>query len=558
MPKLERGVGKVVQQVGAGSAIQYTQTARWMAQAVSWLVAFYVFGWLGTVGPAPFPSAIRWEPEHGLALALFLMRGPSAAPLVFLGLVVCAAAFSKTLGADIGNLLVWPGTITLLLLGIAWALQRWGRFDSRLRYLRDVALLDLSACGVAFGIVGLKLAADWVNVADFAIPSFRTGLRSWITELLGIFVISPVVLLLFSRARTRIAWPTVANIFEGIAQLGAISWTLWAFATFDQSGEIRLFYLLFLPVIWIAARRGFLGAAPAVAIIQVGLLIATNLWARSAAEIGAIEFRMLILALTGHLLGIAISEQRQSDAERNLLQAALSKIARSNLAGGMTAALAHELGQPLGAITSYGHALRLLLRAPPIDATRLTEVVEKLLGQAMRTRETLTRLRDLFEHGGTEPRKCDFRSLVEECLQQIAGSAENAGVRIKTSIPSSLPMVYLDAMQVQQAILNLLTNAVESLSEYELRERVISVDVAVSDSLLITTISDNGSGIPDDLAEHLFEPFTTSKGRGMGLGLWISRMIVEAQGGALEGRNRPGAGGAEFILKLPLRAGNNG
>ena len=222
--------------------------------------------------------------------------------------------------------------------------------------------------------------------------------------------------------------------------------------------------------------------------------------------------------------------------------------------GQMASTMAHELNQPLTAVTNYLEAGRQLLASGTGSPERLNEMIEKAIAQAQRAGDVIRRLRGFVSKGETERRLQDLNQLVEEALALALVGARQRGVRASLELDHTLPLVMVDHVQVQQVVLNLVRNAVEAMEQVERRELTIGTRAVLEQKMAEIVVADTGPGIAPELAERLFQPFVTTKATGMGLGLSICREIVEAHQGRLTAVPAT-SGGAMFRVSLPIATG---
>ena len=244
-----------------------------------------------------------------------------------------------------------------------------------------------------------------------------------------------------------------------------------------------------------------------------------------------------------------LTERQRTQARLQELQSELVHVSRLSAMGQMASTLAHELNQPLGAIANYTKGCRRLLERPDPDAIAKTiEVLDKTAEQALRAGQIIRRLREFVTRGETERRPEPVSRLIEEaCALALVGAREQ-GIVVRVRVDQGLRSVLADRVQVQQVLVNLLRNAREAMQHAELRELTVDAHPVASEMVEIT-VSDTGSGVPDEIDDRLFQPFVTTKESGMGVGLSICRTIIEAHGGRL-GVERNAAGGATFRLTL--------
>ncbi len=250
-----------------------------------------------------------------------------------------------------------------------------------------------------------------------------------------------------------------------------------------------------------------------------------------------------------------LSERQQTEARLQELQSELVHISRLTAMGEMASALAHELNQPLSAIANYLRGSNLLLaeRTDP-QSLRLRDALDKAADQALRAGEIIRRLRDFVARGETEMQAESMSKLVEEASALAFVGARQYGVRVRFALDPHADQVYADRVQVQQVLLNLLRNAMEAMADAGSPRREISIATAARGADMIeATVADTGPGIAPEVSAQLFQPFITTKRHGMGVGLSISRTIIEAHGGELWVEPNP-SGGSAFHFTLRLAA----
>jgi two-component system, LuxR family, sensor kinase FixL len=244
-----------------------------------------------------------------------------------------------------------------------------------------------------------------------------------------------------------------------------------------------------------------------------------------------------------------LSERQKTEARLQELQTELVHISRLTAMGEMASALAHELNQPLSAIANYMKGSRRLLEGRSDDDTVMVrEAMDKAAEQSLRAGQIIRRLRDFVARGESERRVESLKKLVEEASALALVGAKDRGVRVKFQFDPSTDMVLADKVQIQQVILNLIRNAIEAMEQSERRDLVLSTEAA-EDGMVAIKVSDTGSGIAPEIADQLFQPFITTKPQGMGVGLSISRTIIEAHGGQMNVSPNPG-GGTVFCFTL--------
>jgi two-component system sensor kinase FixL len=252
-----------------------------------------------------------------------------------------------------------------------------------------------------------------------------------------------------------------------------------------------------------------------------------------------------------------LTERQDTQARLQELQAELLHISRLSALGEMASALAHELNQPLSAIANYLQGGRRLLALDPPDAARAGVALEKAAEQALRAGEVIRRLRGFVSRGENERASESLSKLVEEASALALIGAKEHGVRVTYRFAPSADLVVADKIQIQQVLLNLIRNALEAMLEVTQRDLTISTS-AEKDGFVRVSVADTGTGLTQDVAQRLFQPFVSTKAEGMGVGLSISRTIIEAHGGRIWAETNA-AGGTifHFTLRAAPRSGSS-
>jgi two-component system sensor kinase FixL len=250
-----------------------------------------------------------------------------------------------------------------------------------------------------------------------------------------------------------------------------------------------------------------------------------------------------------------LTDRQQTEARLQELQSELVHVSRLSAMGQMAATLAHELNQPLTAVTNYCQAMRRMLAggAEP-DLSRLREAVELSAEQALRAGQIIRRLRDFVARGETEKHVETVAKMVEEASALALVGAKEHGVRVTLTVDAKPRHVVVDKIQIQQVLLNLMRNAIEAMDGSPRRE--LEIAATARGDMIEFAVIDSGPGLAPEVEAQLFQPFVTTKRHGMGIGLSICRTIVEAHGGRLWTEPTPG-GGATFRFTLSA-AGANG
>lgn len=631
--------------------------ARRMLGIAALFVAAYVYlDWVSYIYPI-VPFAITpWNPPAGLGLALLLVFGLRMWP----ALAVAAALSDWTVRgpSPLPHLDLLATAVPVAgYVAVAALLRGPLGFRTEFDRLRDVVALlvvvVVVSLFVAIGYVLVYRLAGMVKPQAF-VPAV---MRLWGGDLIGIVTTTPPLLLLahwqkLRQTLLRRSWAEIA------AQFASVVLVLLVIFALKWTDEYKLFYLLFVPLIWIAVRHGIVGATLAIMVIQVGLITAVELSDYRGARVLEFQFLMLALAISGLFLGIVIAERRaardalresesrlraivstapagiitvdergtvisanpaaarmfgfvpealQGIAVRDVLpgfervahggenaevtavrrdgarfpvelaigstgsekpglrigiardltsrkeierrlqekQAALNRSIRLAAAGEMAAALAHELHQPLAAISNYARACQMLEHS---SAT--AEVVDKVVREAVRAAEVVQRLRDFFRGGASRLEPVRLGRLVESALASVRERAARHGVTLTAAVGASDIELLIDRVQIETVIHSLVANAIDAISPMTGGERWVRVTTGdAGGGWVRVSVIDSGPGIDPLIADRLFEPFATTKPTGTGLGLALSRSLVEAHGGALWAESAA-SGGTVFHFTL--------
>jgi two-component system sensor kinase FixL len=245
-----------------------------------------------------------------------------------------------------------------------------------------------------------------------------------------------------------------------------------------------------------------------------------------------------------------LTEQQQTQARLLELQSELVHVSRLSAMGEMASALAHELNQPLSAISNYMKgSRRLLANSTDANAPKIEAALDRAAEQAIRAGDIIRRLRDFVARDASEMRVESLSKMVEEAGALGLTGAREQGVFLRFNLDPSCDLVLADRVQVQQVLVNLFRNALEAMAPSTHRELIAS-NTKAADDMIEIAVSDTGAGFAGDALANLFQPFFTTKETGMGVGLSISRTIIETHGGRMWAETNK-SGGATFRFTLP-------
>jgi two-component system sensor histidine kinase TtrS len=254
-----------------------------------------------------------------------------------------------------------------------------------------------------------------------------------------------------------------------------------------------------------------------------------------------------------------MAERRAAEARDRAHLEQLANIGRLSVVGEMTTQLAHELNQPLCAISTYCQGALRMLQTGDVQPGQLARTLEQARDQAGRASEIIRRVRELVRREPSRRFRSDINAVVRAAVSLVGQDLQARGVSVVLRLEPQLPAVTVDAIQIEQVVLNLLRNAIDAL---QVTERdggdVIEVESGMSENGEIRVcVRDHGEGLSGEDLERVFEPFETSKPDGLGLGLSISRTIIEHHGGRIWAES-PAGGGTRFCFTLPLQQEGSG
>jgi signal transduction histidine kinase len=487
-----------------------------------------------------------WSPDDGLSLAL-LIESVAFAPFVFLGAVLVDLSIPGV-SRSIGVTMTAEFFLTIVYVSLALILKNKLKFNLRRFRLPNVvtfllfipigaALASVIYCAALY--LGGELSADKLLIA--------MG-HYWIGDALGVVTIIPAATAVFtylSVPHWRWSGYTLFTIF--IFVLGMCL----GFAALVGVGDklYYLFNLFFLPVIWVAMREGYAGVALALVTIQLTLAVITAFVGYNTTDFAILQLLMLVLSLTGLLLGVVTTEHQDAELRLREQRRELARMASNAGAGAMGMALAHEVSQPLSTVATYLHAARRLLQSS-VASEPVMDALLKAEAEAQRAREVLERIRDFVSSGNLNLEALDVSALADRISTLCREEAAARSVEVEVETIGPLPPAQADGVQIEQVLINLVANAIDAASERsDARGRVI-IRIAANASAIMIQVEDNGRGVAPELADNIFDAYQTTKPRGMGLGLHLSRRIAQRHGGRLWWEPIR-TGGARFVVELP-------
>jgi PAS domain S-box-containing protein len=325
-------------------------------------------------------------------------------------------------------------------------------------------------------------------------------------------------------------------------QIGLIARDKKAFLTNDVVNDSRLGDRA-----W-AQQEGIVAFAGYPLIVEDRVVGVVAMFSRARLPQGTLE----ILAVVADTIAQGI-ERKRAELALEAIQLDLARVARITTMGELVASIAHEINQPLATVVTNANACSRLLasEAPHLDDVR--DGISEIAEAGTRASEVILRIRDLLKKGRHRTTKVRINQIIQEVIGLTSGELTRRGVSLRAELADDLPEIVGDRIQLQQVILNLVTNGMEALSAIAPRwtKDLVIKSNRLEPSRVAVEVADSGPGIPSDHLERVFEPFFTTRPDGMGMGLSICRSIVTAHGGRLWASSRPSAG-ATFIFTLPI------
>lgn len=509
-------------------------------------LAYLGLEWLTRVHELEALGITLWNPVKALSLGLLLIEGVAFTPVLF---VAALLADLFIYGAAKGgpSIVATSAVVALGYAGLAVTLTSGLGFVMGRTSVRDViGLLVVVPTGTF--VIASAYCALLVLFGDLPVRLYCEAVTHlWVGDTVGIVIVLPVAIAVVGMQRPREVRLRLLLI-DSTVFLAGVSIALWLIFSIEGADDYQFFYLLFLPVSWIAMRARFLGAAAGVCLIHLLLLACISWHGYPASTFMGYQLLVLALALNGLLLGAVVDERRRSDELLREQHAEVARMTRHATAGAMGASLAHQVSQPLSNVAMYLHVGRQLLadspESPALDA------LEKAAVQLRQAKEILERLRDFVSRGTLRPTPTDLGALTRKVVALSEDGARSHGVTMRLDAAVVLPTT-VDALQLEQALINVINNAIDAASDARQAPGCVTVRVVAAGIGVRIEIEDNGPGVSEVVANQLFEPFVTTKQDGMGLGLALARELVAAHEGTIRWEHLEVQKGTRFTIELP-------
>ena len=487
-------------------------------------------------------GATAWHPSVGLSFLVVLIYGSRTFPLVLLATFIAAVIRQGDLRLAAMEAAIIGGGYMLAPL----ALRRPElRFDALLDSVREVFLLMVVVIGasavISMAYVTMLLLAGLVQSGEF----WSTALRYWVGDMVGIATVTPFGLIALTRRRL------IKPDWQAVLQVAIIVFALAVAVGSAEKERLQLFFLLFLPITWIAVSSGLEGVSMALLVTQVGLIAALHFIPGSAIDVTALQARMLVLAVTGLVAGALVTEARRAERKLRENQAAIAHLSRLGSMGELAIAIAHEVNQPLSAAGTYSRLVTESLGTETLKDPSIVATARKATAQVERAAAVIKRLRALVRLGRSELSSIDIDLMVRESLDLVRPILERGTITVSVDLGKDLPPVMVDRIQIEQVLLNLLRNSAEAIAGAGAEDRRITLQAERAGPQLVQIrVSDTGPGFPAGIIGATPTLFSSNKADGLGVGLSVCRSIIEAHGGSL--RLEAGEAGACVAFTLPF------
>jgi len=501
--------------------------------SVAYLLAYLVLHWASYIFVYPEFGVTPWDPKTGLSFLLAALLGAASFPVLFattlLGQYFTMPYADPALIATRAFLFA----IVYTLAGIGFAKSTAADRPGSIAEVLKLLVIGTIAA-VLYGVL-VVAAIAWLNRMPSpwllsAIVTSATG------DLIGTLTMVPLYLAWRSAGERR--WPEPGAFLH--LSIGALIIFGASFIVFglDSIDQFKFFYLLLPPIVTSALRYGFVGAA--LSIIATDFFMMAIITARDfePGTVTELQILMITLSATGLLLGSVVSDRVRLSAELveshkklSEAQTRLLHASRVLLVNEMASAIAHEMNQPLSAVRNFIRAVQRLLPERELDRSKIEGLIDAAVAQVDVASAIINDTRRLVKRDAADLPTAAVDESTDLCLRLLQGELHHSSATVRQAIPPGI-RVHIPPVKLQQVLLNLLRNAIEAFDGCTLATIAI-VARGVGNDRIEISISDNGPGFADAIRGELFKPFATSKESGLGLGLNLSRSIIEDYGGEL-------------------------
>ena len=514
------------------------------AAALVFSLTFILVDWLSYIHPIGHLNITPWNPPAALEVLFLSWAGMVWIPWVYLTLGVSDWLIR---GAAIASPAVFLGNLVLVLCyaGIAKTLRGVLRGQPNLRDRLEVVLLSavtlMGALVTSFLYVSVQTLIKTLAPSDF----WEAIYRFFIGDLLGMMVLLPLVFLLMDKKRHPQYRQMLRSLNFWILMVGLLVCMAFIFSL-PIDLQMKYFFPLFFAIGLIAAAHSLPGATLAAALVQLPLVFSATQPGVSPNMLIDMQIVMLTLSLTGLIIG-AVVDERMRAQER--LRESLQLVAAGELAG----SLAHELHQPMSALNAYAESALLLADSEasgklPDARNQLLQTLRLIANETVRASDIVRGLRSFFISGVSTLQRTSALQIVTECMARLEPKALLSQVSIHMEVTGQRHDVLVDAVQISTALGNLLKNAIEASPA---GARVLVRVAGQRQHMVHISVFDQGLPLSPEDVDQVFRPFYSQKKEGLGLGLSVSKSLVENNAGLLRYQEKPEKC---FQIILPTRA----
>ncbi len=413
-------------------------------------------------------------------------------------------------------------------------------FDPSLATIRTLMILFvvvvLESAGAASITVLARIAMETGSLA----LKGRMILDSFVAQFLGMVVIAPLGLFFFRRI-----W-LVLKPLDWLIHISAIGLVFALLFVMETNRPFQSFYLLSLPVLWMAVRGGVEAASVGIALTQAGLIVSQRFAPDVQMNVVDLQMRLMVLSILGLVTGVLVVERLRFERQLRRHQEAVARMARIASMSQLASSIAHEINQPLMAAGTYTRLATRAMETTPDRPEAALVPARKAGEQIERAGEVVRRLRALFKLDITLRKALNLLDVVMHARELCQGELAAAAVQCRIRAASVPAMVRADQLQLEQVMVNLIQNAIQATGA----GGVLDIEIrAPRDGVVEVVFADNGPGLPQELIDGVPVPFFSTKESGIGVGLALSRTIIESHEGKLRLQN--GTTGALITVSLP-------
>jgi len=536
---------------------------RWLPPALAVAAGYYLASRLGFAFTLkPYPISTLWPPNALLAAVLLLAPTRCWWWLLLAALPAHLASQLQSMPAPNALVIGWYiSNCSEALIGAALVrayVPAPFRFDS----LHNAVVFLLGAV-LAAPLLSSFIDAAVVQVVGWPDTGYWHIFRTrFFSNILAEVIVGPLILTWAAFSVSSLREGTRARAAEAAVLFGGLLFAcLMVFDTpYAAVASIgaAVFYVPLPFLLWAAMRFGTAGTASALALLTVttiwGAVHGLGPFVGQPAQETAREMQFYLSAVAAPLLLLAVALKDRALVVREALEQRnqLTHLSRVAMLGELSGGIAHELNQPLTAILSNAQAAQHFLANKAAEPGMLAEILQDIVVAEQRAGDVIQRLRAMFKRGETRFEPLNANTLVHEALSLVQGDLATRGVEVVLRLAHQLPAVRGDRVQLQQVLLNLIVNGAEAMATVPQNDRLLTVQTMSTAGRVHINVTDHGIGLPAR-PEKLFEAFYTTKPKGLGLGLSISKSIIDLHGGRLWASTRRG-GGAAFLITLPALA----